>query len=185
MAKPDFNMGAFVELMTANPNAEWAIDNLQTRMLCEDFAHRRSATRSMLDQAKSNLQQHYTLVGFNEELDRFYAALTGLYGLTPPPMPRANTTGNYKEHVTAEHLAFAAARNEIDMELYEWATSEFGECTPRLRKSEAVFQLPPSATQAANTRARKPFIMRAAGKAYRLAVLARRGAVKTSPERGL
>ena len=46
MDKLDFGMSDFIASVEANPYAEWALDNLHTRMLCDHFNFRRPANSS-------------------------------------------------------------------------------------------------------------------------------------------
>lgn len=113
--------------MEVNPYAEWAIDNLQTRMLCDTPRFGVHVTQEMLEAAKRNLQQSYSLVGFQDRLDAFVHGLNALYALSMDVTPHFNDTGEYGQHVREEHLAFAARWNKLDMELYEWAHTRFAQ----------------------------------------------------------
>ena len=79
--KPDFGLSDFIAEVSANPHAEWALDNLHTRMLCDHFNFRRPATQAMLRQAKTNLLRNYLLIGDTDALDTFFRSLGRLYGL--------------------------------------------------------------------------------------------------------
>ena len=78
----------------------------------------------MLGQAKANLLRNYLLIGDTDALETFFQALGRLYGVNIDESPRENVTGAYHQHVTEDHLAFAAEINAIDMELVSWALSK-------------------------------------------------------------
>jgi hypothetical protein len=124
MEKPDFGMSDFIASVQAHPQAEWALDNLHTRMLSDRFNFGRPATQAMLRQAKANLLRNYLLIGDTDALETFFRSLGRLYGLKIDEPPRKNVTGAYRQHVTDGHLAFAAETNAIDMELLSWARAK-------------------------------------------------------------
>ncbi|HWK97654.1 MAG TPA: hypothetical protein VNR39_19740 [Pseudolabrys sp.] len=121
-------MSEFISLVEANPYAEWAINNVQTRMLCDTANFSGPSDNSMAASARDNLERHYTIIGFQERLEEFFDALASLCGFRPETPDLVNETGPYKEHVEPEHLAFAARHNALDMQLYEWARYKFPSC---------------------------------------------------------
>ena len=122
-----FNMDRFIPLMRANPNAEWAIDNMQTRMLCNDFRFCAPVTSAMLNDAKRNLQRYYSLVGDADDLPAFLAALARKCGAPGGELPRLNSTGEYQQYVNDEHLHFCEQWSAFDMDLWAWARSNLAE----------------------------------------------------------
>lgn len=128
--RDDFGLGSFEARVRASPRAEWAIDNLQTRMLCDTPRFGKRAKRSMLESAKYNLQKFYRLVGFQDHLDSFMRGLDALYGLSLGGAVRHHVTGDYSQHVDRDHMEFAREWNWLDMELVEWARVEFAGFPP-------------------------------------------------------
>lgn len=120
-AMPDFAMSEFIARLQAQPMAEWALANNQTRMLANDFRLGLPATSAMLEEAKKNLYYQYRRVGNVQSLDAFHHDLAQLFAAPMGETPHTNATGAYREHVKEEHLAFAAEVNAIDMQLYGWA----------------------------------------------------------------
>jgi hypothetical protein len=120
-AKHDFGMSEFIAQVKASPNAEWALDNNQTRMLANEFRLGLPATSVMLEEAKANLFGRYEAVGNVQSIEVFHRSLAQLCGTPPGETPHTNATGAYGDYVGEEHLAFAAEVNAIDMQLYSWA----------------------------------------------------------------
>jgi hypothetical protein len=134
----NFGMEDFVAQVEGNPRAEWAIDNYQVRTLCDTPDFECTATEAMLESAKRNLKQHYTIVGFADRLDEFAQALGTLFAMDGrlPAISRLNETGHYHNHVTKEHLAFAERRNALDMRFYAWTRKQF----PEIRVGKSISQ---------------------------------------------
>lgn len=128
--KLDFGMSDFIDMLESNHYAEWAIDNYQTRMLCDDPCFGKPATEDMLEAAKINLKDNYALVGFTENMEDYFKSLGAMYGLSSVESTKSpiNVTGNYKPHVEQKHIDYARERNELDVSLYQWARDEFSSC---------------------------------------------------------
>jgi hypothetical protein len=142
---PDFGMGKFGRQLgwrwrfdrRFRERAEWAIDNIQVRMLCDDPEFGRPATPGMLASAKRNLMTRYTLVGFQDRLDKFILSLGELYGidLVTASGVKLNQTGGYVRFVSDRHLAAARRHCRLDDELYCWAR-EYLDKRPTVRLAD-------------------------------------------------
>lgn len=121
--REDFGMSDFIAMVEENPYAEWAMDNHQTRMLCDEPDFGKPSNEAMLRSAKQNVKKHYALVGFKEHMEDYLRSLAALYGFptTAIAFSRLNETGKYKPFIQSHHLEYARQRNALDMLLYEWA----------------------------------------------------------------
>jgi hypothetical protein len=128
----DFGMADFEAKIRANPFAEWAIDNYQTRMLCDTPNFGQPATLDMLVSAKYNLCRYYSLIGFQQQADAFFHALFRRYDMdfNPNALERLNVTMAWQPFITDQHRTFAASCNVLDMQLFAWACRVFASQPP-------------------------------------------------------
>lgn len=102
-------------------------DNSQTRAIAGDTTTPfGGCTDAMLATAKSNIEEHFSVVGLVERFDESLLLLQRAFGWNDPHYVRANVTAK-KEPVTAEARALIRDQNRLDLELNAWATARFDE----------------------------------------------------------
>lgn len=79
--------------------------------------------RDMLEQAKENLENHFSVVGIAERFDEFLRVLGHELGWDVTVYKNLNVTGNRmkKEDLDGESLAVITEYNRLDIELYRYA----------------------------------------------------------------
>ena len=103
-------------------------ENAQIRLLSNniDVPHN-ECTREMLEQAKSNLDNYFSVVGINEMYDETVLFLQDEFGWKFPYYSRLNVTGHGVKQSDLDEETLAAIRqyNALDIELYEYVKSNF------------------------------------------------------------
>lgn len=100
-------------------------DNSQTRAIAGDTTTPfGGCTDEMLALAKSNIEEHFSVVGLVERFDESLLLLQRAFRWRRPYYVRANVTGK-KEPVTAAVQALIRNQNGLDIELYAWAAERF------------------------------------------------------------
>jgi hypothetical protein len=103
-------------------------DNGQIRMLTGhiDDVEIGGCTRQMLEQAKANLSNHFAVVGFSERFDESVLLMKRKLGWNRPPFYTEKNAAEHKPPELPEHvLSVIRKHNELDQELYEWASTRF------------------------------------------------------------
>jgi len=99
-------------------------ENAQVRLLSNniDAAHG-SCTTVMLDEAKKNLEAHFSVIGINEYFDESILLMQEHYQWKSPYYLRANVTGHSVKprDLDSETIETITAYNKLDIELYEWS----------------------------------------------------------------
>jgi len=110
----------------ARSEASHKLTNSTTKYLAEIDGH--DATRHTLELAKANLERHFSAVGLVERFDESLMLLRRAAGWGALPYyDRANVTRDRPPMSDIPRSALTAirARNELDLELYDWAASRF------------------------------------------------------------
>jgi len=86
-------------------------------------------TIEMLQAAKDNLKQHFSVVGLTEEFDATLILLRRAFGWHMPFYGRQNVTRNRlrRETVSLEDLSVIEKYNELDIELYSYGRTLYEE----------------------------------------------------------
>jgi hypothetical protein len=105
------------------------LNNGQTRILAgigwgAEFG---KCPASMLEQAKENLETHFTAVGVSEKFNEFLQLLNHKLGWEIPKYERQNVSENRLklEEIDPETLAVVEKYNRLDMELYRYGNKMF------------------------------------------------------------
>ncbi len=113
------------------------LDNGQTRLICgvkdvlfgdeEDEVPFGECSREMLEIAKKNLLDHFSVVGLTERFDETLVLLKRIFGWRMPFYTMRNVTKNRprKESIDRETLALIEKQNKLDLELYRFAEDLF------------------------------------------------------------
>lgn len=134
---PDGGLSRLREAL--DERAEYAIDNLQVRMLCDRPNFGEPARLAMLNEAKYNLQTYYSVVGFAENFNTLLGELSRIYNVPPPgSWDRINATPPYEHKISDEDRVLAARYNRLDVELYAWARSQHFAVSGRIEKRNAA-----------------------------------------------
>jgi len=94
-------------------------------------------SRTLLDQAKKNLVEHFSVVGLTEQFDRSVELMATVYGWNVSAYERVNVT---KKRPAVRDLPRRTRKlierhNELDLELYEFARQQFKRlCSQHLGK---------------------------------------------------
>jgi hypothetical protein len=100
-------------------------DNSQTRALSGDTsAGFGECTREMLETAKANLEERFSVVGLTERFDESLIGLKRAFGWSNVCYVRANVSPR-KDPVPPETRAAIEEQNVLDLELYRWASDRF------------------------------------------------------------
>jgi hypothetical protein len=104
------------------------INNTQTLLLSGDGTPN-------LEKAKENIEKHFMFVGLTEHFDQSVHFLRKNLGWKNNKYHKQNVTPGrpQKEQVSNEILDYIAAKNEIDMQLYEYVEKLFQEKIESLR----------------------------------------------------
>ena len=100
-------------------------DNSQTRAIAGDTTTPfGGCSDAMLTLAKSNIEEHFSVVGLVERFDESLLLLERAFNWARPLYVRANVTTK-KEPVTTEAREVIRQQNRIDFELNTWAAARF------------------------------------------------------------
>jgi hypothetical protein len=127
------------------------VDNLQTRMLCDDPQPFGEMTDEMLEQAKRNIREPWFTLGLAERFDETLVLLRrrlGLRAILQAPEGRVSDSRPRDDAVPAMWRSAAERLNRYDIELYREAADLF-DSTPEL--GELDFQVEVAALQAARS----------------------------------
>jgi hypothetical protein len=106
-----------------------SVDNGQVRVLCgePDVAYG-NCSRAMLEEAKYNLENHFSFVGLAERFDESVVMMKRTFGWKMPLYVRHNVTRDRprKEHIPEDILRLIEEGNALDIELYRFASDLFG-----------------------------------------------------------
>jgi len=102
------------------------LDNHQTRMVTGGEAALvpvGQCSTDMLDVAKQHLHQQFAVVGTVERFDETLILLKEVFGWATPFYAKANVTQNRpkRRSLSTEELDLITSRNQIDLELYDYA----------------------------------------------------------------
>ncbi|MEM8722327.1 MAG: sulfotransferase family 2 domain-containing protein [Cyanobacteria bacterium P01_G01_bin.39] len=119
----DISLKSYCAMNRAN------MTNAQTRFLAgEDFSNVNNESK-MLEQAKKNLQEHFSVVGITERFDETLILMKQKLGWDSYPYYyRRNTNRNigYAQlQISEDTLATIREYNQLDIELYEYANELF------------------------------------------------------------
>jgi hypothetical protein len=98
-------------------------DNFQTRRISGfDDIEYKGCTTEILDQAKNNIEKHFTVVGLTEFFNETLILLTQKYGYRFPLYVKRNVTKNKPslQHIQVEELNVIKQYNELDIVLYDY-----------------------------------------------------------------
>ena len=114
--------------------ANLANNNAQTRMVAglghaDDFMEVEPSPQ-MLEVAKRNLREHFSLVGITERFDETLALAKHLFGWRVPCYARFNVRGRSLP-VTPNEVSYIEGRNALDLALYAYARDLFEEALAR------------------------------------------------------
>lgn len=102
------------------------LDNHQTRMVAGGEAASAPVghcSAQVLDVAKQHLQEQFAVVGTVERFDETLILLKEVFGWATPFYAKANVTQNRpkRRSLSTEELELITSRNQIDLELYDYA----------------------------------------------------------------
>lgn len=126
------------------------MDNGQTRMLAGALQYDQpvgECTRELLELAKRNLRDSFSVVGLVEYFDESLLLLRQAYGWRNLFYVKQNVTDSrpLKEELSPDALDLAAEYNQLDLELYRYATSLFEQQVrqqgPRFARRVQLFKL--------------------------------------------
>ena len=117
------------------------LDNGQTRILAglEWHVPFGECTREILEKAKENLQNHFSVVGLTEKFEEFLQLLSHKLEWKTQLKKKQNVGENRvnKDEIDSETIAVIERYNQLDIELYRYAQtlfekqySEIPPCTP-------------------------------------------------------
>lgn len=123
----DLNLKQFLELRQNN-----MMDNGQTRMLAGAQQYEYlvgECTPELLEAAKRNLRENFSVVGLMERFDETLLLLKQAYGWGNLRYVRQNVTGSrpLQADLPPATLDLVAECNQLDLELYEYASTLFEE----------------------------------------------------------
>jgi hypothetical protein len=112
-------------------HATFMVDNAQTRMLSGVWLEVGfgECTKETLEQAKRNLRESFTVVSLTEKFDETLVLLRRAFGWEKLFYTRQNVTANrpQKSDLSSDTLDTLADVNQLDIELYQYATELFEE----------------------------------------------------------
>jgi hypothetical protein len=122
----------------ARVNAVNAMDNGQTRLLAGNVVEAEMSgapveygrcEEGMLERAKKNLKEHFKVVGLSERFDESLMLMKRVLGWSSIYYVKANVGWNRtrKEEIGRETLRSIEKYNELDIELYRFASEMFDE----------------------------------------------------------
>ena len=108
----------------------WEMDNGQLRVLTGHLhdIDIGGCTRTLLDEAKNNVTQHFSAVGLSERFDESVLVTKRRLGWKGLPVYRKRnvTVGRRTtDRLSKSELAAIRKHNELDGELYEWVSAKF------------------------------------------------------------
>jgi hypothetical protein len=102
------------------------MDNSQTRALAGDTTTPfGGCTPAMLDAAKEHLERSFRVVGITERFDESLVMMRLAFGWDRLRYSPINVNRSAREPVSQQDLELVASRNELDVELYAWASERF------------------------------------------------------------
>lgn len=105
-----------------------SVDNGQVRVLCgePDVAYG-DCPRAMLEEAKHNLEDYFSVVGLAERFDESAVLMKRTFGWKMPLYVRHNVTKDrpHKERIPEDVLRLIEEQNALDIELYRFASGLF------------------------------------------------------------
>jgi hypothetical protein len=125
IASGDLSLGEF---LAAKQNK--MMDNGQTRMLAgarnNDYPIG-ACTQDLLEMAKQNLKEHFSVAGLVERFDETLLLLKQAYGWRNVHYVRQNVTGGrpLQADLPPATLDLIAEYNQLDLELYEYVATRF------------------------------------------------------------
>jgi len=131
----------------------WGLSNQQTRMIC-GLPTVRQLSQQNLAQAKANLEMHFALVGLMEQYDESLVLAKRIFGWRNVYYVRRNVTRarRPKRDVPQDVLDIIAERNQLDIDLYQFAQQRFARVSeaygPTFERDLTLFQAINSAYQA-------------------------------------
>jgi len=105
-----------------------SVDNGQVRVLCGEpdvgYGH---CCGDMLEEAKHNLEDYFSVVGLAERFDESALLIKRTFGWKMPLYVRHNVTRDrpHKERIPEEVLGLIEEQNVLDVELYRFASDLF------------------------------------------------------------
>lgn len=99
-------------------------ENAQVRLLSDNIdAPHGGCTPAMLEQAKQNIDSHFSVAGINELFDESILLIQEFYDWKTPYYTRKNVTGHgvKQKDLDQETLNTIIKYNALDIELYQWA----------------------------------------------------------------
>ena len=109
---------------------------LQTQLGTAEADRELVCDRSSLEIARANLQQHFKFVGISERFDESLLLLRQILGWKIPLFDKSNTSKKPK-NIDRKVLKLIERHNELDLQLYESATTAFEEL---IAKQEFAFE---------------------------------------------
>lgn len=106
------------------------LDNAQTRILSGiELVGFGECSTEILESAKKNLQEHFSVVGLTERFDETLLLLKRAFQWKNPFYIKQNVTKNrlLKEDISKETLNIIEKYNELDIELYRYVEKMFNE----------------------------------------------------------
>lgn len=118
------DLDKFISLMKFSDTSgnAYAVDNMQVRMLCTRSSFDEPCTPRMLENAKENLQNHYSLFGTTERANDFFSRFITISGM-PSVVYKPANVNSAKPVIDKNSAIYDAAMsfNKLDCELYQWA----------------------------------------------------------------
>lgn len=109
------------------------VDNSQTRAISGDVSTPFGAvTRDMLEKAKRNIEEHFSVVGLTERFDETVVLLHNVFGWTRLTYTRVKVgPKSQNETVSEPTIRHLEELNQYDIELYDFASGRFDEMIGR------------------------------------------------------
>ena len=131
------------EYVTSNLSRD--LDNCQTRLVSGQLhLPIGECTEATLELAKTNIEQHFAVVGLTERFDESLVLFHKLFGWKLPHYGVKNQKYKKfsKDHIPVETIKAIEQRNALDMELYHYAQLRFDQLITHYQPSfsEAVQQ---------------------------------------------
>lgn len=105
------------------------IFNIQTRLLSEPLPGEGLSSVQILERAKRNLREKFSVVGLSERFDETLILLKRAFGWRIPFYRKENVTRNRprKSEIPKDTLRLIEKQNELDTELYQYVKKLFEE----------------------------------------------------------
>jgi hypothetical protein len=132
------------------------MDNGQTRLIAGEHPEYGACTPALLEQAKTNLDNHFLWVGVTSHFDEGLLLLSDLLGWRWPYYVRRNVGYSHprKHELPREVLSVVEKFNELDMALFEYVRAHFDAV---LEAQDENYQLRLKRFQTINNLYGKPF----------------------------